>query len=300
MDGEAHYLRIASEIRDRIRSGRLKPGDKAPSTRAIVRDWGVAMATATRVLSELKQGGFIETRPGYGSVVLASSPRPTTQPTGLTADRIVASAVAIADEEGLPALTMRRIAVTLDVATMSLYRHVDGKDVLVDRMIDRVLREQRFPTTGRSPRERLDAAARALWSAFRRHPWAASAVSLTRPQLLPSLLEYADLSLSSFRSFGLDAETAMHAHLTLFAFVRSSAENLEAEEQARRDTGMTNEEWIDGAEIASIADSGAYPAFDWVARTGYDYDIEKIFTFGLDLLLDGFERLSRDGGPPES
>ena len=63
------YLVIANQIEDRIRKGDLKPGDRAPSTRQITRDWGVAMATATKVLAELRSRGVVLSRSGAGSVV---------------------------------------------------------------------------------------------------------------------------------------------------------------------------------------------------------------------------------------
>jgi DNA-binding transcriptional regulator YhcF (GntR family) len=63
------YLRIADEIAGDIRSGRLAEGQPAPSTRAIVRDWNVAMATATKVIGALRASGLVETIPGSGTVV---------------------------------------------------------------------------------------------------------------------------------------------------------------------------------------------------------------------------------------
>src|SRR5258707_690980 len=60
---DAPYQRIAAEIRQRIRTGRLKPGDRAPSTRALIRDHGIAMATATKALALLQQELLIDARP---------------------------------------------------------------------------------------------------------------------------------------------------------------------------------------------------------------------------------------------
>lgn len=63
------YRQIAGEIRDQIRSGRLKPGDRVPSVRAILREYGVAMATAQRALSALRAEGYIRPERGIGNVV---------------------------------------------------------------------------------------------------------------------------------------------------------------------------------------------------------------------------------------
>ena len=126
----------------------------------------------------------------------------------LSRDRVLAAAIAIADAEGLAALTMRRVAADLGVATMSLYRHVPGKDELVLLMTDAVFGEDPLPQ--RAPvnwRDRLEMASRRMWAVFRRHPWAAEALSLTRPQVLPNLMSYSEWSLSALRDIGYPAPT---------------------------------------------------------------------------------------------
>ena len=129
METEAPYRRIVAEIRGRIERGDLRPGDRVPSTRAITQDFGVAMATATKVIAALRDAGLVETRSGAGTVVRAITGRRRRGPRGgdLSRDRVLAAAIAIADAEGLAALTMRRVAADLGVATMSLYRHVPGQ-----------------------------------------------------------------------------------------------------------------------------------------------------------------------------
>ncbi|MGH3209727.1 MAG: GntR family transcriptional regulator, partial [Trebonia sp.] len=134
------YLRIADEIADDIRSGKLAEGRPAPSTRRIVRDWNVAMATATKAIGALREAGLVETIPGSGTIV-----RPRKQPAALPARRaklgqreIVEAGVRIADADGLPLVTMRRVADSLGVSTMALYRHVPNKGDLTLRMADSV------------------------------------------------------------------------------------------------------------------------------------------------------------------
>ena len=146
---------IAGQIRDKIKSGELAAGDRVPSTREIMRRWGVAMATASKVLSILKEEGLVRTRQGAGTVVARTRSsrarvRARAQDTEamLTTELIVAAATAIADKEGLSALSMRRVAVDLDVATMSLYRHLGDKDDLLVLMIDAAFAEWQAPPTG--------------------------------------------------------------------------------------------------------------------------------------------------------
>ncbi|NYV76440.1 GntR family transcriptional regulator, partial [Streptomyces sp. UH6] len=63
------YSRIVTELRQRIESGELAPGERVPSTREITKEWGVAMATATKVLTELRHQGLVRAVPGVGTVV---------------------------------------------------------------------------------------------------------------------------------------------------------------------------------------------------------------------------------------
>src|ERR1700750_2846792 len=125
MDGPP-YARIAAELRDQIERGELRPGQRVPSTREITGRWGVAMATATKVLAALRQDGLVHPVPGVGTVVRDPGPeagrppapgrparpgpaRPATR-TPMAPDRIVAAAIVVADAEGLAGLSMRRVA----------------------------------------------------------------------------------------------------------------------------------------------------------------------------------------------
>src|SRR3954470_13075334 len=130
---EPPYRRIVAEVRRRIEAGELRPGDRVPSARAITREWGVAIATATKAHAALREEGLTIARAGVGTVVAGPAPRREHE---LTRERIVATASAIADADGLAELSMRRIASTLGVATMSLYRHVPSRDDLTLAMID--------------------------------------------------------------------------------------------------------------------------------------------------------------------
>src|SRR5215213_4956292 len=102
--------RIAAELRRRIAGGELPPGARMPSTRALVQRYGVAMATATKVLTTLRHEGLIRSMPGVGTVVVGEPSAPATgRPArrrnaadgGLTVEAIVAAGIAVADAEGL-------------------------------------------------------------------------------------------------------------------------------------------------------------------------------------------------------
>jgi DNA-binding transcriptional regulator YhcF (GntR family) len=296
MDSEAPYLRIAAEIRSRITRGELRPGDRVPSTRQITQKWGVAMATATKVIAVLRDEGVVEARPGAGTVVRAATSREpasktVSRPVELSRDRIVRAGMAVADAEGFASVSMRRVATDLDVATMSLYRHVPGKEDLLELMADAAFGEQRLPeAVPRGWRARLDVAAHVVWSIFRAHPWAAEIVSLTRPQVLPNLLSYAEWVLAALRELGLSVDEMMNAHIILFGHVRGTALSLQAEVHAERDTGMTNEEWLENRDSGSLEEmfsAERFPMLGYVAEQGFDFDLDRVFEFGLQRLLDG-------------
>jgi AcrR family transcriptional regulator len=292
------YLRIVEDIRRRIASGDLRPGDPVPSARRITQDWSVALATATRALATLSAEGLTRSVPGVATVV---APAPSTGVAGrarrgdveLNRDRIVASAVAIADAEGLAQVSMRRIATDLGVATMSLYRHVAGKDELLIYMMDAVLGEERLPDQPPDGwRARLELSSRLQWKGFRRHPWLAPALSMTRPQIVVNGMRHTEWTLAALDTAGLGTEQAMHLHLTLFGFVRGLALSLEPEAQAEQDTGLTSDEWMSTQEneFLAVLRGGEFPMMGRLMTTDFELDLDAEFEFGLARVLDGLER----------
>jgi DNA-binding transcriptional regulator YhcF (GntR family) len=298
------YLRIVDYIRRQIRSGDLRPGDRVPSARRLRQEWGVAIATATKVLAALQQEGLVQAVPGVGTIVSpagVATPQPrspkrryTSEPQpDLSRDRIVRAAMEIADTEGMAALSMRRVATDLDVATMSLYRYLRSKDDLIVFMIDEAIGQVPFPESPPEGwRARLELAARLQWTTFRRHRWLAPAMSLTRPQLAPSALAYTEWVLRALDGLGLDPRAMIHAHVMLFSYVRGLATSFEAEAEAERDTGMTSDEWMETQEAAldAIAGSGSFATFLRIAKEpDLDLDLDTLFEFGLIRILDGLE-----------
>ncbi len=291
---EAPYQVIAAELRRRIEAGELLPGDRVPSTRALVRDFGVAMATATKALQVLQADDLVHPAPGVGTVVgpPPRSRRTAIAPDGvpdLNRDEVVRMGIAIADAEGLAALSMRRIAAELGVSTMALYRYVGGKDALVVQMVDAALGE--FPL-GEIPaywRDAVTAVARVHWAAYRRHLWLASAISLSRPQLVPRLLPHTDAVLRALRGF--EKSAALSTTISLFAYVRGIALVMESEAQAEQDTGVTADEWAtrQGDQLAAMIAAGNLTAFQELVADGFDYeyDLDQLFEFGLGVFLDG-------------
>jgi AcrR family transcriptional regulator len=294
MTGPALYLRIADEIADDIRTGRLADGEAAPSTRQIVRDRGVAMATATKVIGALRAAGLVETIPGRGTIVRHRNP-PTPAPAltrraALTPREVVETGVRIADADGLPLVTMRRVADSLGVSTMALYRHVPNKADLTLRMTDSVLAGIQLPEIPVADwRRRLEAAAHLFWAALSRHPWAAEVLSVSRPQLMPSVLPLAEWSLGTLRTMGFGTHDMLCAHINLFAHVRGMALARLEEAQAEKDTGMSADDWMRRHDrgLRQWADSAGHPGLGYVIREPFDFDLDTVFEYGLQRLLDG-------------
>ncbi|MEU1983961.1 GntR family transcriptional regulator [Nocardia sp. NPDC019395] len=277
--GQPPYLRIVADIQRRIAGGELRPGDPVPTTRAIMRDWGVAMATATKALAVLKQDGSIESRARVGAVVAQRKPARSAR--GIERDRVVGAAVRIADAGGLQALSMRAVAGELGVATMTLYRHLDDKAELTQLIADAAFAEIDYPEPPPGWRSHLRVAGELQWAAYQRHPWLPRLVSITRPAPLPGLLAYGVWTLRALDGLDLDPSTRLHVYATLVNYVRGTAVNIETEAVALLDTGMTSTEWgrarlsVDGPLVARIADQGA------------EVDLDSLFAFGLERLLDG-------------
>ncbi|MCE5290319.1 MAG: TetR/AcrR family transcriptional regulator C-terminal domain-containing protein [Nocardiaceae bacterium] len=280
---------IAAVLSERISSGRLRPGDRAPSTRTIMRDFGVAMATATRVLALLQDAGVVASTPGRGSVVLAPN-EPTRAEPELTVETVVAAAVRIADDEGLEAASMRRVASEVGVATMALYRFVAGHDDLVLRMMDLACADLTFTEPEPSHwRERLDWLTRQFWQCLRRHPWLASAMSMTRPQPLPNALPYSEAVIDAFRTAGFSPTDSLTMHLGLMNLVRGLAETVEIEIADQAATGMTNDEWADTQtdSLLELMPSDRFPRMRELVQQDYPYDHDTIFETGVRCFLDG-------------
>ena len=291
------YLRIAAELRRRIEDGELGPGDPLPSTRQIVREFGVAMATASKALTALQNVGLARSVPGVGTIVgVVDPPAPPRRRRGttpLSRGMIVAAALQIADGEGLGALSMRRIAAHLDVTTMALYRHVTNREHLILLMADAAFVQ--FPLPEPPPvgwRRRLETAARLQWTMYQHHPWLAQATSFTRPLLAPRALAHTEWVMRALDDLGLDPVTSVHVHATVAAHVRGLAVNLEPEAEAAAHSGISGREWMDGPGARALASDTAGKAFPHLARVPPNsLDLDTLFEFGLQRILDGIAML---------
>ncbi|MBF8190501.1 TetR/AcrR family transcriptional regulator C-terminal domain-containing protein [Nonomuraea sp. K274] len=212
-------------------------------------------------------------------------PRP-----GLSVGRIVRAAIELADAEGLEGLSMRKVADRLGFTTMSLYRHVPGRDHLVDLMRDEVLGEHpRDRATAAGWRARLEAVARQAWEIRARHPWLAE-IRGTRHVPGPNAIAHFDYMLGTLTGTALRPSEVIAVVGLIGRFVDAEALLLVETRREERRSGVSEEEWW-GARDSLYERLDRYPALThlWTAG-GWDTP-EDSFEFGLRRLLDGIDVL---------
>lgn len=294
----APYRRIAAELRGRILSGDLKPGDRLPSIRQIAERWGVAAATATRVTAALRDEGLVQTTVGSGTTVAsgAADRRPAVTRGTVTRTAILQSALVIADQEGLEAVSMRRLAAQLGVGPMSLYRHLSSKEELVRQLADDVFGSVPLPTRGRQGwRSDLEQISRAQWKLCRHHPWLPKAISFTRPLMTPNVMAHTEWTLSTLDGLGLSATDQVREALVLPGLVLNLAAQQTDDLDAELETGLTQDHWrtANREQISELLGSGRFP---FLARLsdGIAADLDGLFEYALTRHLDGLAVLISD------
>jgi AcrR family transcriptional regulator len=219
----------------------------------------------------------------------------------LTRERVLRAAVALADEDGIETLSMRRLAQELDVVPMALYKHVAHKDALLDGVVDLVVGEIPEPAPGdvehdwqAAVRRRVLAARRAMLG----HPWAAHVIE-SRGAPTPAVLTYLNSVVGMFRAGGFSVDLTHHVMHTMGSRILGFSQEL------FDDSGAVDPE-VRAAGARAMAPSFPHLAeialaiaHDDASVVGSGCDDQAEFEFALDLLLDGFERLRRrDAGEP--
>lgn len=209
--------------------------------------------------------------------------RPKSQ--GLSVERIVQASIALADAEGLDALSMRRVAAELSTGTTTLYRYVDSRDDLLDLMADAV-HDAHAPLTGdwRADLEAYARHERALWL---RHTWLAPLLA-TRPLLGPNWLRGLEHALAAAAPLTPDIADAASAVGLIRDYVRGAVMRELAEKETQRRTGRTEDQWraVVAPYLRKIIESGAYPQVSRFIETA-DPSAAEQFSRGLRRLLTG-------------
>ncbi|WP_225725957.1 MULTISPECIES: TetR/AcrR family transcriptional regulator [unclassified Nocardia] len=211
---------------------------------------------------------------------------------GYSRARITAAAIAVADQDGLDAVTMRRVAAELGAGAMSLYRYVTGRDDLFDLMIDAVLGEIDLPPAPSGDwRADLTLVAERSRAVGLRHPWQL-ALANRRPTLGPNSLRVQEFLWSALDGFGLDIDEIASLAGMLGDYVHSAVHReIGWLDEARR-TGMDIAQWMSGyvgPYVAKILAEGRYPMFN---RSIMEAQVphlppEDRFHYGLAHVLNG-------------
>ena len=200
---------------------------------------------------------------------------------------VLQAAMDLADDGGLEALTMQAIAARLDAEAMSLYRHVHNKDEILDGLVDLVFDEIELAPPGTDWRTAMRLRALSARHVLRRHPWAIGLLeSASRPG--PANLRHHDAVLGVLIQAGFSSLAATHAYNLLDSYIYGFALQ---ERTLPVATPESLAEFGDGFIPQLPGDE--YPYLKTVGgdllASGFDYGFE--FEFGLDLILDGIERI---------
>jgi AcrR family transcriptional regulator len=224
-------------------------------------------------------------------------PEPPTRPVPLDRERIVAAAVALADEGGLEAVSLRKVAARLNAGPMRLYGFISTKEELFDLMVDEVQAEilpEERPGDGR---EALCVLAHRTRQAALRHEWLADLLG-GRPALGPNGLAVAESTLSALDGLA-DIDTVMRAVETVSAYFTGAIRREIANLRAERDTGLTKRDWqrAHGPYLTKMLATGNFPTLTKAVYDGTDVDAETTFATGLDWVLDAVTaKLTRPAG----
>ncbi|MEU9731271.1 TetR/AcrR family transcriptional regulator [Streptomyces sp. NPDC048002] len=206
--------------------------------------------------------------------------------TPLSRDRVIRAAVAVADEKGTAALTMRAIAAPLGVEAMSLYHHVKGREDVLDGMVDAVFAEIELPSSGPDWQGAMRHRAHSARAALKRHPWAIGLMdSRSRPG--PATLRHHDAVIGSLRAGGFSVRRTAHA----VSLIDSYLYGFVLQELSLPFRGEAEQDRVAG-EILADMPADTYPylaelAREHVLQPGYDYGDE--FAHGLTLVLDALQ-----------
>ena len=227
----------------------------------------------------------------------------TTPRAPLTAERVLRTAVDLADRGGLEALTMRKLADELGVGVMSLYYYVPNKDKLIEQMVELVFSEIDLPPTGVDWKTAMRQRAISTREALNRHRWAVGLME-SNPMPGPQSLRVHDAVLGCLREAGFSIEKTIQAYSVLDSYIYGFALQEKtvpfestagaaavATEQVREFEARAADE-----QVAALAEEYPYLAevvAGHVAKVGHDFG--EAFEYGLDLILRALEQ-RRDAG----
>ena len=210
--------------------------------------------------------------------------------TQLSRDLVLRTAVAYADRHGLEALSMRKLADELGAGAMSLYHYVPNKTDLIDGMVDLVFAEIEPPSPDVDWRTAMLRRAVSTREALRRHRWAVGHME-GRSTHGPANLRLHDAVLGCLRTAGFSLEMTVHAYSVQDAYIYGFAlQETDMNPETPEDfAASAARQMVEYADMLADFPNLVEVVGGHVAKAGYDYETE--FRFGLELILDGLERI---------
>ncbi|MBF6210409.1 TetR/AcrR family transcriptional regulator [Nocardia puris] len=205
---------------------------------------------------------------------------------------IVDTAIALADTEGLDALSMRRIADRLGVGAMSLYRHLANKDELIAAMTDEITRRHPYPDpagTGWTWRDRVRIAAEVDWALYREHPWVLLTFAMPRYSFGPYSMDALAWLVEGFRELDVSPREAMQMAFTVWNYISGAtlpyvSSSLVTSKGIQPDGHNGLRALLDGTPLNPVP-----PALAELEGAGVsDLTSEDLLFSGLEALCDGF------------
>jgi AcrR family transcriptional regulator len=216
----------------------------------------------------------------------------TAHRTPLSRERVLRAAIAIADEHGVETLSMRKLADELGVQAMSLYNHVANKEDLLDGILDTVLAEIAVPRPDAGWRTQIREVAGSAHETMLSHPWAAELSVRAKPG--PGRMHYGESLLGCFRNAGFSKELTFHAYHIVESYTQGFTAlvlNYRAVDPKLLENVM--DRFLQGDFAADFPHFTEHAHQHMEPEPGQD-DVNA-FELGLDLMLDGLERLRDEG-----
>lgn len=204
--------------------------------------------------------------------------------TPLSRERIIAAAMQVADDGGLPAVSMRSVGKALGAEAMSLYHHVSGKEELLDLLADAAFDEIPLLEIGTPWRTAMTSRADAMRAVLRAHPWALGLLE-SRSNPGQAVIRHHDRVLGVLRQGGFDLALAAHAYSVLDAYIYGFV-------LTELTLPFTPDEGADAFAEGLELPADEYPHLAEMLEQmvlGHEYDYGDEFGYGLDLVLDQLE-----------
>lgn len=213
----------------------------------------------------------------------------------LSVDQIIEAAIALADADGLEALSMRKVAEAVGVSVMSLYSYVPHRSGLIGLMVDEVIGLSPRPAHSGPLAKRVRTVSGVLWDEYHRHPWLVDAQS-HRPWIGPAVSARYEWALAALEGIGLDDIAMDHTVSLIESHASASAAGSINAQRLMTGSGVSDVEWwnANAPLLEQVMPTGSFPISGRVgSAVGEKYQAvtshRAIYEYGLETIIRGIE-----------